>query len=544
MIRPGTFWRTVRYLRREQILGRARFRLIRPKPDLQPTPATRERNGEWVTPPAREPSILTDRRVRFLGEERDLREVGWDNPRIAKLWRYNLHYFDDLNALDADARSKFHHAFIRNWISGNQPGRGTGWEPYPTSIRIVNWIKWFIRDPSSAFPEYLHSLAVQARWLSERLEFHLLGNHLFANAKALVFAGSYFEEDEAQAWRDMGMRILERELPEQILADGGHFERSPMYHALALEDVLDLINILRAFDDHQWRPLREKLEATAPGMLRWLSCMSHPNGELAAFNDSASGVAPGVAQLDSYSRRLGLCADAGEEGGDIAHLDSSGYVRVALDHAVALLDVAPVGPDYLPAHAHADTLSFELSIREQRVIVNGGTSCYGAGRQRIRERSTALHSTVEILGQNSSEVWGAFRVGRRARPFDLTVSQDEVCCSHDGYRFLRGRPIHRRCWRFERSTLLVEDTVSVPSLPAVARFLLAPGLRASAVTESRWVIVRDEVAVAVIQVECGIGRVEESTHAPRFGTVLDVDCISVELVQGHALTRIMWKSFH
>jgi uncharacterized heparinase superfamily protein len=35
---------------------------------------------------------------------------------------------------------------------------------------------------------------------------------------------------------------LRSELPEQVLADGGNFERSPMYHAIFLEDVLDLIN--------------------------------------------------------------------------------------------------------------------------------------------------------------------------------------------------------------------------------------------------------------------------------------------------------------
>jgi hypothetical protein len=48
--------------------------------------------------------------------------------------------------------------------------------------------------------ECVHSLAVQARHLSRRLEYHLLGNHLFANAKALVFAGLFFQGDEADAW--------------------------------------------------------------------------------------------------------------------------------------------------------------------------------------------------------------------------------------------------------------------------------------------------------------------------------------------------------
>src|SRR5690606_18409087 len=101
----------------------------------------------------------------------------------------------------------------------------------------------------------------------------------------------------------------------------------------------------------------------------------------------------------------------------------------------------------------------------QRVIVNGGTSCYGTSIRRLRERGTAAHSTVEIAGQNSSEVWSGFRVGRRARPFGVAVSESSVCCSHDGYRFLKGRPTHRRCWTFAAGELAVDDVVSLGSLP-------------------------------------------------------------------------------
>ena len=81
---------------------------------------------------------------------------------------------------------------------------------------------------------------------------------------------------------------------------------------------------------------------------------------------------------------------------------------------MALLDVAPVGPDYLPGHAHADTLSFELSLFGQRVLVNSGTSQYEAGPERSRQRGTAAHNTVIVDGHDSSEVWAGFRVARRA----------------------------------------------------------------------------------------------------------------------------------
>jgi uncharacterized heparinase superfamily protein len=93
----------------------------------------------------------------------------------------------------------------------------------------------------------LESLALQARYLAETVEYHLLGNHLLANAKALVFVGAFFEGGaRRRAGSASGLRILASQLPEQVLDDGGHFERSPMYHSLILEDVLDLVNLHRS----------------------------------------------------------------------------------------------------------------------------------------------------------------------------------------------------------------------------------------------------------------------------------------------------------
>jgi uncharacterized heparinase superfamily protein len=201
--------------------------------------------------------------------DHELRAGAWDDPALPKLWRYNLHYFDDLNAQDAALRNTLHVALMAQWVRENPPAGGSGWEPYPASLRIVNWIKWSLAG--NALPaECVHSLAVQTRHLSRRLEFHLLGNHLFANAKALVFAGLFFAGGEAERWLSKGMAILEEQVPEQILADGGQFERSTMYHALALEDMLDLINLLRVAG----RPVPQAWPGVAARMVAWLKVMT------------------------------------------------------------------------------------------------------------------------------------------------------------------------------------------------------------------------------------------------------------------------------
>jgi hypothetical protein len=203
------YWETVRHLRPVQVYGRLWFRAARPRPDLRPAPPLRAHEGNWVLPARRRQSQTGPDEFRFLNETRALSRQGWDDAETPKLWRYNLHYFDDLNAVDAEHRAQWHHALMVRWITENPPGKGTGWEPYPTSLRVVNWIKWAMAGRPLA-PEAVHSLAVQARFLRRRLEHHLLGNHLFANAKALLFAGRFFEGAEAQSWLDCATRLLAR----------------------------------------------------------------------------------------------------------------------------------------------------------------------------------------------------------------------------------------------------------------------------------------------------------------------------------------------
>src|SRR5690606_39267896 len=123
------------------------------------------------------------------------------------LWLYNLHYFDDLNALDASARMDWHRSLISRWIAHNPPTEGNGWEPYTVSHRVANWIKWDLAT-ARLDEQATESLALQVRWLSQRLEYHLPGSHLLANAKALIFGGLYFEGAEADAWLRLGRRLF------------------------------------------------------------------------------------------------------------------------------------------------------------------------------------------------------------------------------------------------------------------------------------------------------------------------------------------------
>ena len=537
------YWHTIRYLRPVQIYGRAWFRLVRPRPDLRNAPAARLRSGPWVSPARRRASLKGPSTFRFLNEEHSLAECGWDSPSLEKLWRYNLHYFDDLNSVEADSREEWHGVLLARWVRENPPALGTGWEPYPTSVRIVNWIKWSL-DGHVLASECVHSLAVQARWLSKRLERHLLGNHLFVNAKALVFAGLYFTGPEAKRWLESGLRILAREMPEQLLPDGGQFERSPMYQALALEDVLDLCNVSMVFQDAVPGKCRRYVQGwpELAGRMRYcLLALCHPDGEISLFNDAAFGIAPPSGDLDAYAKRMTF-PTIGPLPDGVTHLAESGYVRVQRGSLVALLDVAPIGPDYLPGHAHADTLSFELSTFGERVLVNSGTSQYAVGDQRLHERRTAAHNTVTVDGFDSSEVWGGFRVARRANPFDLRFADVDgtivVSCSHDGYERLPGRPVHRREWRFGSDSLRIVDRISGIFAHAIARFYLHPAIEVSAeqtlrLPNGQWM---------QWSVGGGTSRVDPSLWQPEFGISIANQCIEIEFEGSEISFHLHWKS--
>lgn len=545
------YWNTLRYLKPVQFYGRVWFRLHRPRLDLVvPPPALRAACGAWQRPAERSPCMMGPAHFRFLSHERSLPALGgWNDAGIDKLWLYNLHYFDDLNAQGAAVREAWHRALMLRWVAENPATGGNGWEPYPTSLRIVNWVKW--AAAGHELPDgCMASLLLQARWLACRLEWHLLGNHLFANAKALVLAGLFFEGPEPDGWLATGLKIIAAQLPEQVLPDGGNFERSPMYHAIFLEDVFDLINAAGHWPALVPAAQVESWHKAAGRMLWWLQGMTHPDGQIALFNDAAFGIAPDLPELATYAQRVGIVpsegrvSEAQQSMPTMFHLVDSGYVRLEQGNAAAFLDVALVGPDYLPGHAHADTLSFELSVAGQRVVVNGGTSRYGMGPERLRERGTAAHSTVQVAGENSSEVWGGFRVAGRARPFDLVARAQadhlEVGCSHDGYQRLSGKPVHRREWRMDAASLVVSDWVTGGEHAAVARFILHPLVQVKPAGDGAWQLALPGGQSIRVEVPPGASRLEPARYAPEFGNAIATQCLAVDLVGGRSRTRFEW----
>lgn len=400
---------------------------------------------------------LRDGRVTLLTETRRMGEPwDWRASSMPLLWRFHLHYFDYLHLLDPRERARL----CQEWIDRNPPDRGVGWHPYPTSRRIANWCKVF--DESA--PGVVHgSLYRQAGHLARNLETYLSGNHLLENARALVLAGLYFgDAGEAPSWLRKGLEIYRRELPLQVLPDGGHYERSPMYHAHVLVGCLDVLNVLPG--EHDVRPL---FRETARRMGRFLRGLVHPDGDVSLFNDATFDGAPSPASIGAYATAVGdLWTDDRASDPRLDRYPEAGFYAYRAGPVTLVLDAGPIGPDHQPAHGHADIFSYELSIGERRMVSDSGVYQYRTGEMRTFCRSTMAHNTVEVDGADQAEVWDSFRVARR---FDPVV--EEAAELEQGFRFagrLEGYSeligdgvVHHRVFSCDRAGagLRVEDRI-------------------------------------------------------------------------------------
>jgi uncharacterized heparinase superfamily protein len=403
-------------------------------------------------------------KIRLLGLVRDLGDDPcWEHADAPRLWRFHLHYWDWAWGLAADpdrlaARALFARLW-RSWPSAVTPGHGDAWHPYPAALRAWSWCGLH-RDlvaGSDLEAPFVDALAYHAGFLRRHLEYDVGGNHLIKDLKALAGLAVFFADERLLR---RAVSRLTGELATQILADGGHYERAPAYHCQVLADLIDVAELLQASGrgrDAGMRAPVAELTSTIDHMRRWLGAVLGPDGQVPLLNDGYP-----------VSRELLAALRPGPDPLTSAHpllvLPETGLVRAAVGGWDLLADVGPPCPRSLPAHAHADTLQCLLHVDQVPLLIDTGTSTYERGPARRYERSTAAHNTVEIDGADSTEAWGAFRAGRRARVTGLAAHSGSsgVTCeaTHDGYRGLRGRPRHRRRWSLSGDGLRVDDLVT------------------------------------------------------------------------------------
>ena len=340
----------------------------------------------------------------------------------------------------------------RSWQASAGFGRGDAWHPYPAALRAWSWcgLHRDLAAGSDIEPDFVAGLAAHAGFLRRHLEYDVGGNHLIKGLKALAGLAVFFADERLLR---LATGRLTRQLTKQILADGGHYERAPAYHCQVLADLIDVADLLRAAGQ---APVGE-ITAAVGRMREWLGAVLTPDGQVPLLNDGYPVDRELLAAL-----RPG--PDPVSPASPLLVLPETGLVRAVAGGWHLLADVGPPCPPSLPAHAHADTLGCLVHVDKVPLLVDTGTSTYEPGPVRRYERSTAAHSTVQVDGTDSTEVWGVFRAGRRARVSGLTVhtGPSGITCEavHDGFRCLPGRPLHHRRWSLTSDELRVEDLVT------------------------------------------------------------------------------------
>lgn len=379
----------------------------------------------------------------FLGLPHHFIEtIDWKYAQYGKLWNYNLQYLHYLldDSLSVMQRKQLLVDISESLLAGSLP-----LEPYPVSLRIVNTLL-FLQRTGIQDERIEQALLHQVDYLDNNLEYHLLANHFLENIYSLFIAAQYLKNQRLSIKYE---RLLLKELEEQILPDGGHYECTPMYQSILLSKLLLCIEV--GMQSVLIQPVFVlQLKKIAARMLGWMQAYSFPDGSWALFNDAAEGIAPTTSQLNAAAAYLNITAEQ-------VVLHESGFRKMSMDGWELIIKTGEVQPSYQPGHVHADIGSFCLWYRGLQYIVDPGISTYTVSEQRSWERSTSAHNTVSIGEFNQSDVWGGFRVGARASVEVSYPSANAILLSIKGYR--RKKVTVQRSFVSEGNILQINDSV-------------------------------------------------------------------------------------
>ncbi len=328
--------------------------------------------------------------------------IDWNINKFGKLWNFNLQYLEFLleDHLELDERI----VALRN-ISEKILDRTLKLEAYPVSLRLINELlfinKYQIHDS-------VIDLAIkkQIHFLTKNLEYHIDANHLLENAIALRFSTLFLNNEQLVK---KSRKLLIKILREQIFIDGGHYERSPMYHLQLLNHLCILIGAMPIKDsDYKF------LESVTVKMWSWINQITN-NGKIMPYLQDSTGNY--LHQYHSIKPFLESISTSSE----LIKLTDSKYRIIQNDNFRLIFNCGNANPSFQPGHAHSDELGIVLYRNSEPILVDPGISTYEIGNRRSNEKGSTYHNTIVINELNHSELWSSFRMARRSK---VLISKD------------------------------------------------------------------------------------------------------------------------
>jgi hypothetical protein len=400
--------------------------------------------------------LLHHRRGMLLNEPFDLFQNETDLlenlPAHTPLWQENYGYLEFLLpvvfALNSDAEAFGMAQAIPTMIQCLEeqlqlfwglPFKQRTWSAYGVSRRLLvlcSLIPLLSRFSDAFQSSFWHHFFQEAAYLHAFLEKDIRGNHLIKNYTALLAAVRILQRLPAtEAWASARLKEIMSVLPsvfgEQLLPDGVHFERAPMYHRWVLQDLLECLSWLQANPANP--SCLKQLTPIAANMLQTACQWRHCSGQIPLFGDSSLPQTPDLGLLHQYAEFV-LSNEASlpglEKAQDVPgfyHFPQAGFAvfQQASPKASLIVDCGDFGPHALPAHSHCDLGHFELHVDQTPIIVDSGVSDYTPSLLRDYFRGTAAHNTVWIPGEEQAELWGSFRVAEYPDFQHCEVAQDD-----------------------------------------------------------------------------------------------------------------------
>lgn len=472
------------------------------------------------------------------------------NGHVKDVWGKNRHQHLTLLALayslsDDERYAKEVNEQLSNWVDQNPVMRGINWtSSLELGIRLISWV-WIERLlRKSKFYDNLFGdnglLWISVYWHQLLIRKHYsvgssANNHLIGEATGLFLSTEVWHfHDKVKAWNHWARKILEKQIKEQTYESGVNREQAFSYHIFSLEFLLLAAIEAERFGNRfsqDYYDLLQKAVEVIPQLTDY-------GGNRPRYGDSDDGIAIKLSPKESspldWIYNIGaswlntnipvsmsgeglICANLLLSGLTLqdsniknfnpphsseAFKDTGLFVlssnRNKPSEIFCLVKAGELGYKSIAAHGHADSLSFTLSLGGVPILIDPGTYVYDHMEPYWRKyfRSTQAHNTIEIDKKDQSVSKGLFLWTRKANTevilWHPTPDGGIIIAQHDGYKRLKGRPIHKRRFEINNNKININDQIlGTGNHQLDFRLHFAPNCEVKLYNQSAFIICRD-----------------------------------------------------
>lgn len=392
---------------------------------------------------------------------------------------------------------------IDEWIKQNPLYMGINWTSgLEISLRCLSWmfslslIKEYIATQEIDINSIVHYIRVKTEFIYNKLSlFSSANNHLIGELTLLLYSSYFIDCEETLKWKNTSLFMLKQQINEQFYNDGVNKEQSVNYQIHTMELYFLCQYILKLNSES----FGEKVLGILKKACFYLSKLSEKDGTVFNIGDEDGGhilklqnhhnsilsiLAFGSIVLDDINIYKGKLKEIdykllllfGEEyiqwinglnkiekcnEGTYLFKEGGMYIKDGEINNIpykAMFDFGKIGMGPLNAHAHCDTLSFNLNVKEHPLLIDCGTYKYHQDNgYRDFFRGVKAHNTISINDTNQVEFLGPFMCSKSPKSILTNEYKNCISCSCDMYKQFKCT-VERKL-NFDKNYIIIKDEV-------------------------------------------------------------------------------------